>query len=72
MDAAVQSGVKRFLPSEFSCNSQDGAVIELLPLFQQKADVIQYLKSKESTGLTWTSLVTSLLFDWVCPIGWIL
>ncbi|PKX88880.1 aromatic alcohol reductase [Aspergillus novofumigatus IBT 16806] len=66
VDAAVQSGVKRLLPSEFSCNSQDEAVVELLPLFQQKADIIQYLKSKESTGLTWTGVVSSLLFDWVC------
>ncbi|KAH1359733.1 hypothetical protein KXW29_007311 [Aspergillus fumigatus] len=71
VDAAVQSGVKRFLPSEFSCNSQNGAVIELLPLFQQKADIIQYLKSKESTGLTWTSLVTSLLFDWGLENGFL-
>jgi hypothetical protein len=65
VDAAVQSGVKRFLPSEFSCNSQDEAVVELLPVFQQKADIIQYLKSKETSGLTWTGVVSSLLFDWV-------
>jgi uncharacterized protein YbjT (DUF2867 family) len=65
VDAAIAAGVQRFIPSEFSANSQSKAVLQLLPLFGQKNDVIKYLKSKESSGLTWTGIATSALFDWV-------
>jgi hypothetical protein len=65
VDAAIQAGVQRFIPSEFSANSQNEAVLRLLPLFGQKNDLIKYLMSKESTGLTWTGIATSGLFDWV-------
>ena len=66
VDAAVQAGVKRFLPSEFSASSEDEAVLQLLPLFGQKKALTDYLKTQESKGLTWTGLATSGLFDWVC------
>jgi hypothetical protein len=65
VDAAVRAGVKRFLPSEFSSSSEDPAVLRLMPLFEQKKNLIDYLKSKEKDGLTWTGLATGLLFDWV-------
>jgi hypothetical protein len=65
VDAAVRAGVKRFIPSEFSVNSQNEAVVQLLPLFGQKKQLIEYLKSKETDGLTWTGIATSGLFDWV-------
>ncbi|UKZ75616.1 hypothetical protein TrVFT333_003304 [Trichoderma virens FT-333] len=64
IDAAIDAGVKRFLPSEFSSSSQDTAVLQLLPLFSQKSDIIEYLKTKESAGFSWTGVATSLLFDW--------
>ncbi|KAJ5748242.1 uncharacterized protein N7511_009938 [Penicillium nucicola] len=64
VDAAIHAGVKRFIPSEFSVNSQNEAVRQLLPLFEQKNDILKYLKSKESSGLTWTGIATSALFDW--------
>lgn len=65
VDAAVRAGVKRFLPSEFSANSEDAAVVRLLPLFGEKKALIEYLRSKESEGLSWTGLAVGLLFDWV-------
>ena len=65
VDAAIRAGVKRFLPSEFSISSQNEAVLQLLPLFGQKKELVEYLKSKESEGLTWTGLAASCLFDWV-------
>lgn len=68
VDAAIYAGVKRFIPSEFSANSQSEAVLQLLPLFGQKNDVIKYLKSKESSDLTWTGIATSGLFDWVSEL----
>jgi hypothetical protein len=65
VDAAIRAGVQRFIPSEFSANSQNDAVLQLLPLFGQKNDLIKYLKSKESPAFTWTGIATSALFDWV-------
>lgn len=65
VDAAIRAGVKRLIPSEFSANSQNDAVLQLLPLFGQKKELIEYLKSKETDGLTWTGIATSALFDWV-------
>lgn len=65
IDAAVAAGVKRFIPSEFSANTLSPAVLKLLPVFSQKKEILEYLKTKESSGLTWTAIWTALLFDWV-------
>lgn len=65
IDAAVLAGIKRFIPSEFSANTLNETVRQMLPLFNQKKEILDYLKSKESLGLTWTGIATSLLFDWV-------
>lgn len=65
IDAAITAGVKRFIPSEFSSNTPSPAVVQLLPLFGLKKEVLEYLKTKETSGLTWTAIVTALLFDWV-------
>lgn len=67
VDAAIRAGVQRFLPSEFSASCQDEAVLKLLPLFGQKTELIEYLKTKEADGLTWTGVASSCLFDWVSP-----
>lgn len=66
IDAAVAAGVRRFLPSEFSVNSDAKAVRELVPVFQAKDAVLQHLKAKENEGLTWTGLAVGPLLDWVC------
>ncbi|CAG8898911.1 unnamed protein product [Penicillium egyptiacum] len=71
VDAAIRAGVKRFIPSEFSANSQNDAVLQLLPLFGQKKELIEYLKSKETEGLTWTGIATSGLFDWGLANGFL-
>ncbi|PYI07360.1 NAD(P)-binding protein [Aspergillus sclerotiicarbonarius CBS 121057] len=71
IDAAVRAGVKRFIPSEFSTSSEDDAVLKILPLFQQKRDVINYLKEKEKEGLSWTGIATSGLFDWGLAAGFL-
>ncbi|GJP89897.1 nmrA-like family protein [Aspergillus niger] len=71
IDAAIEAGVKRFIPSEFSTSSEDDAVIQLLPLFQQKRDIINYLKAKEEKGLSWTAIATSGLFDWGLESGFL-
>ncbi|KFX96163.1 hypothetical protein O988_05451 [Pseudogymnoascus sp. VKM F-3808] len=71
VDASIRAGVKRFIPSEFSASSQDKAVVGLLPLFGQKAEIVEYLRSKESTGLTWTGVAASCLFDWGLANGFL-
>lgn len=65
IDAAIAAGVKRFIPSEFSSNTLSPAVLQLLPVFGQKLEILEYLKTKESSSFTWTAIWTALLFDWV-------
>jgi len=65
IDAAIKAGVKRFIPSEFSTNTLSEAVRQLVPVFEPKKAILQYLMEKESTGLTWTGLSIGAMFDWV-------
>jgi hypothetical protein len=65
IDASVKAGVKRFFPSEFGINGRSQAVRDLTPFFAVKQEILDYLAEKESEGLTWTSLVIGVLFDWV-------
>ncbi|KAK0111577.1 hypothetical protein ONS95_001926 [Cadophora gregata] len=55
IDAAIQAGVSRFIPSEYG-NNTCVAAADLVPLYADKVKVIAYLKAKESTGLTWTAI----------------
>lgn len=64
IDACVKAGVKRFIPGEFGSNSAPQAVRDAVPWFQGKMDIVNYLKSKEKEGLTWTSLICGSFFDW--------
>ncbi|KAL4972638.1 hypothetical protein BDW66DRAFT_169436 [Aspergillus desertorum] len=70
IDAAIAGGAARFIPSEFSADSQNDAVIALLPLFGLKKEVIEYLKSKEKE-ITWTGIACSGLFDWGIANGFL-
>ncbi|KNG81758.1 NmrA-like family protein [Aspergillus nomiae NRRL 13137] len=71
VDAAIRSGVQRFIPSEFSSNSQNEAVLKLAPFFGQKKELIEYLKTKQSDGLSWTAVATSGLLDWGLENGFL-
>jgi saccharopine dehydrogenase-like NADP-dependent oxidoreductase len=64
IDAAIKAGVKRFVPSEFGSDTRNDKAMAILPqYFKGKADTVEYLKSKESTGLTWTAFVTGCFFE---------
>lgn len=65
IDAAIKAGVKRFIPSELSSNTLSDTVRELVPVFEAKKVILNYLKEKEATGLTWTGLAAGPLLDWV-------
>lgn len=70
IDAAVQAGVKRFIPSEYGNNTCTAAA-DLVPLYADKAKVVAYLKTKESCGLTWTAIHAGQFFDWGLDSGWL-
>lgn len=70
IDAAIQAGVKRFIPTEYG-NNTCAAAAELVTLYEDKAKVAAYLESKESTGLTWTAIHTGQFFDWGLESGWL-
>jgi NmrA-like family len=65
IDAAVEAGVKRFIPSELSTNTLSDAVRQLVPVFEPKKAILGYLKDRESSGLTWTGLSGGLMLDYV-------
>ncbi|PVH75067.1 isoflavone reductase family protein [Cadophora sp. DSE1049] len=70
IDAAIQAGVERFIPSEYG-NNTCVAAADLVPLYADKAKVVAYLKTKESTGLTWTAIHAGQFFDWGLESGWL-
>ena len=64
IDAAVEAGVRRFLPSEYGLDNSQPVARQLNAVFAAKGNVIDYLRAKESEGLTWTSVPTGLWLDW--------
>lgn len=63
IDAAVLAGVQRFIPSHWGCNAENKASLELQSRLAAKAEIVDYLKTKESTGLTWSSIVPGMFLD---------
>ncbi|KAF4250111.1 hypothetical protein CNMCM8980_001970 [Aspergillus fumigatiaffinis] len=53
IDAAIAAGVKRYLPSEYGLDNNNPEAQELSPY---SGMLQQYLRSKESSGLTWTAI----------------
>ncbi|KAF2663932.1 NAD(P)-binding protein [Microthyrium microscopicum] len=71
IDAAVEAGVKRFFTSEFGSDTRDPEVRKAVTFFQPKHDAVEYAKSKESQGLTWTAIITGPFFDWGLKMGFL-
>jgi len=71
VDAAVKAGVKRFLPSEYGADTSNKAVQAKVPIFGAKTATVEYLRSKEKDGLSWTGLVTGPFFDWGLGTGFL-
>lgn len=68
IDAAIAAGAKRFLPSEYGCNTADKRTHEIVPFFKAKSDTLEYLKSKEKE-ISWTAVATGPFFDWIGFVG---
>lgn len=64
IDGAIKAGVKRFIPSEFGSDTSDHKVVERVPLFAGKEEIVKYLQSKEPSGLSWTAIINGAFFDW--------
>lgn len=64
IDAAIKAGVKRFIPSEFGIDHSAPSIVKKVPFVAAKEEILEYLKSKEDTGLTWTGIITGGFFDW--------
>ncbi|KAF2094362.1 hypothetical protein NA57DRAFT_17795, partial [Rhizodiscina lignyota] len=71
IDAAIAAGVSRFVPSEFGDNTVDERVRDLVPLYNEKWNIAEYLRTKESDGFSWTALITGPMFDWALKSGFL-
>jgi hypothetical protein len=64
VDAAIAAGVRRFIPSEYGCNTADERVRNMVPVFVGKRKVVDYLISREDE-ISWTAVISGLLADHV-------
>jgi hypothetical protein len=44
VDAAAEAGIKRFIPSEFGHNTDSEKVRGVIPIFESKRSVVEYIK----------------------------
>lgn len=65
IDAAVKAKVKRYIPSEFGGDSAIDTLEDNAPFAVSKRQIIDYLKMKESEGLSWTGIHVAAFFDYV-------
>lgn len=70
IDAAIEAGVKRFLPSEYGANNPDERLTDIVPPLTAKVGIVDYLKSKED-AISWTSIITGPFFDWGLKVGFL-
>ncbi|OQE46426.1 hypothetical protein PENCOP_c001G03715 [Penicillium coprophilum] len=72
VDAAVATGVKRFIPSEYGCDTTNPAISKL-PAFGDKVSVQEHLKNvAQKSGLSYSLLITGPFLDWGLEKGFIL
>ncbi|KAH7333436.1 hypothetical protein BKA65DRAFT_479980 [Rhexocercosporidium sp. MPI-PUGE-AT-0058] len=74
IDAAITSGIRRFIPSEFGMDTADPRAAAFVPALKLKQETIKYLQTKQDSGLSWTAIVVGSLFDWTFKypglMGW--
>lgn len=69
-DAAVQAGVKRFIPADFgSFDSSSELSLKMMPQYVAKGDVRRHLETlaerDDTATFSWTSLVCGHFFDYL-------
>lgn len=73
VEAAIKAGVRRFIPSEFGCDTGNPKVMEL-PVLSAKVAFRQALQKKiaeSGSTLTYTGIINGPFFDWGLMIGWL-
>lgn len=74
VNAAVNAGVRRFIPSEYGVDTSLPQVKDVLSIAMPKQRTIELLKTKEASGLSWTGVIVGGFFDWAFAIpglmGW--
>jgi hypothetical protein len=64
IDAAIEAGVKRIVPSEFSSNLEGKAKDENLPNIAEKLRIRKYIEEVAATGsIEWSSINNGVFFD---------
>jgi hypothetical protein len=53
------------MPSEFGSDTSVDGLEKMAPFLKGKQDVMDYVKSKEADGLSWTAIFTGPWIDWV-------
>ncbi|KAL4902708.1 hypothetical protein BDW74DRAFT_180410 [Aspergillus multicolor] len=64
IDAAIAAGIKRYVPSEYGLDNNTPKARELSPVFKEKGEVQDYLRKKEGSGLSWTSVACGMWIGW--------
>lgn len=73
IEAAVQAGVKRYIPSEFGCDTTTPKTAALPVFSGGKIAVQKVLKEKVEAGsLSYTLVVTGPFLDWGLMVGFII
>ncbi|KAF5703515.1 oxidoreductase [Fusarium mundagurra] len=70
IDASIEAGVSRFIPSEFG-NDSANPLVQKLPVFADKIKTQEYLKLKvaENPGFSYTFVYNNSFLDWQLQIG---
>ncbi|SPO06191.1 related to 2`-hydroxyisoflavone reductase [Cephalotrichum gorgonifer] len=73
VDAAIAAGVKRFIPSEFGCDTANPKTRKL-PVYAQKVAIQDKLieKSKAIPSFSYTLVFNNAFFDWGIRVGFII
>ena len=62
--AAVEAGVKRFLPAELGMDTSSALCLEIAPCLFLKKNIIKYLRDNEDK-ISWTGVFCGLWIDFV-------
>ncbi|KAE9375838.1 isoflavone reductase family protein-like protein [Stipitochalara longipes BDJ] len=70
IDAAVNAGVKRIIPSDFAGCVPLEKTQELDFMTRDNATVVEYLRSKEKDDLSWSAVKCGLYLDYQLEVPW--
>jgi len=66
IDAAVEAGVKRFVPSEFGWSKDSELLPGLVARLKPKEEVLAHLYQKcNDSQMTWSVIASGVFLDWV-------